>query len=185
MTAWQLRRALHTIEQGGLLAHPTEGVWGLACDPLNGRAVARLLAVKQRPLHQGLILIAHDYEMLTPYLAHLAEWMDTRVLSTWPGPVTWVMPAAAWLPAWLTGGRDTIAVRVTAHPVAARLCAAYGDALVSTSANLSGRAPALNSTQLRARLGDAVDYVLPGAVQTPGRPSEIRDAVTGAVLRPG
>lgn len=183
MTPWQLRRAVQTLNQGGVIAHPTEGVWGLACDPLDGYAVQRLLGIKQRSARQGLILIAHEYEALLPYLGPMAEWMDTRVLPTWPGPVTWVLPAAPYLPHWLTGGRETIAVRVTGHPVAAQLCAAYGDVLVSTSANRSGHAPALNSTQLRARLGDHIDYLLPGALQTPGQPSEIRDGQSGAVLR--
>lgn len=182
-TPWQLRRAVETLNRGGLVAHPTEGVWGLACDPLDGQAVQRLLQIKHRPLQQGLILIAHDYAILVPYLAQLDEGMESRLLSTWPGPVTWVLPAAPWLPVWLTGGRDTIAVRVTNHPVAAALCAAYGDALVSTSANRSGRPAALNSTAVRARLGAEVDCILAGDLQNPGRPSEIRDGASGIILR--
>lgn len=184
MTPWHLRRAAEMLRAGGVVAHPTEGVMGLACDPLNSAAVMHLLRLKQRDISKGLILIADHYERLNPYLAPLAEWMDRRVLASWPGPVTWILPAAKGLPVWLTGGRDSLAVRVTAHPVASRLCQTFGDALVSTSANRSGRPPALNVTAVRARLGDAVDYCLAGALQTPRRPSEIRDGYSGELLRP-
>ncbi len=185
MSPWHLRRAADVLDRGGIVAHPTEGVWGLACDPLNEQAVSRLLHIKQRSPAQGLILIAHDYECLMPYLGAVAEWMDARVLPTWPGPVTWVLPAASWVPEWLTGGRETIAVRVTAHPVAAALSRAFGDALVSTSANISGRPAALNSTAVYARIGGLIDYLLAGKLQTPGKPSQIRDAESGALIRAG
>ncbi|MDX1496837.1 MAG: Sua5/YciO/YrdC/YwlC family protein, partial [Salinisphaeraceae bacterium] len=154
MTPWHLRCAVKTLRNGGLLAHPTEGVWGLACDPLNAHAVEYLLASKHRSARQGLILIAADFGQLRPYLGEEVEAMQSRILPTWPGPVTWILPAAAWVPSLLSGGRSTIAVRVTAHPVASALCAAFGDVLVSTSANRSGRPAALNSTAVRARLGD-------------------------------
>lgn len=168
-----------------MLAHPTEGVWGLACDPLNAYAVEYLLASKQRSARQGLILIAADFAQLRPYLADEVEAIQARILPSWPGPVTWILPAADWVPDWLGGGRATLAVRVTAHPVAAALCRAFGDVLVSTSANRSGRPAALNSTAVRARLGESVDYILPGTLQRPGHASEIRDGATGKVLRPG
>ena len=185
MTNWHLRRAAQTLNRGGIVAHPTEGVWGLACDPLNAYAVQRLLSIKQRSPAKGLILVADAYETLLPYLAPVAEWVDARVLPTWPGPSTWIMPAAEWLPDCLTGGRDTIAVRVTAHPVAAALSQTFGDALVSTSANRSGHAAALGSTAVHYRLGSQIDYFLSGSLQTPGKASQIRDAVTGEIVRSG
>lgn len=188
MTPWHLRRAVSALKQGGVVTHPTEGVWGLACNPLDAAAVQRLLAIKGRSQRQGLILIAHDFDALIPYLAPealLSDWLTSKVLPTWPGPVTWILPAASWLPGWVTGGRNTVAVRVTAHPVAAALCAAYGDVLVSTSANRSGKPAALSSTSVRNRLGKQVDYLLSGELQTPGRASEIREGHSGKLLRAG
>jgi L-threonylcarbamoyladenylate synthase len=96
-----------------------------------------------------------------------------------------VVPAAPALPFWLSGGRGTIAVRVTAHPAARALCEASRMALVSTSANHSGRSPARSSTQVRALFGDSVDYILPGAVGDLRKPTEIREALSGKVLRAG
>ena len=106
-----------------------------------------------------------------------------RVRESWPGPVTWVLPARAGLDPLLTGGRGSVALRVTAHPVAAALCRAFGGALVSTSANLSGRPPARSAVAVRRALGARVDAVVPGRVGGAGGPSTIRDAITGRTLR--
>ncbi len=184
MTPWQLRQAVRCLRSGGILAHPTEGVWGLACDPLNPFAVNRLLSLKGRDPGKGLILVAERFQQLRPYLQADLPYLEARVLPTWPGPVTWVLPAAGYLPAWITGGRDTVAVRVTAHPVAAGLAAAFGDVLVSTSANPSGRTPALSACGVRRRFPQGLDYLLAGNLQTPGKPSEIREGNSGKLLRP-
>lgn len=177
----QLRMAAARLQAGGLVAHPTEGVWGLACDPGNPDAVDRLLAVKRRPMRKGLILIAEAAEALQPYLA--ASGVSASAAADWPGPVTWLLPAAAHVPRRLRGDSAAIAVRVTAHPVAASLCRQFGGALVSTSANRGGRPAALHAWQVRAQLGADVDLLLGGHLQTPGRPSRIRDAASGRTLR--
>ena len=179
---WPLKRARDVIWGGGVIAYPTEAVFGLGCDPLNARAVARILAIKQRAAAKGFILIAADIAQLEPFM-QLDAAMCAAVLKTWPGPVTWVVPASKGVPAWMSGGRDTLAVRVTAHPVAQALCAAAGLALVSTSANLSGHSPLRSPTAVRRLLGDKVDYVVPGTVGTLKKPTEIRDARTGKILR--
>lgn len=181
---WNLRRARDVVWGGGVLAYPTEAVFGLGCDPLNAAAVAKLLAIKQRDAGKGFILIAADIVQVEPFM-QLDGAMRTALLATWPGPVTWVVPAAAGVPDWLTGGRDTLAVRVTAHPVARALCEATGLALTSTSANLSGRSALRSSVAVRRLLGNKVDYVVPGAVGGLKKPTEIRDARTGQVLRAG
>lgn len=181
---WRYRQAARCLHSGGVLCHPTEGVWGLACDPLSPAAVRRVLQLKRRPPAKGLILIAHDLDILLPYLLPLDADLLVRIQPTWPGPVTWLLPAADWVPDWLTGGRSTLAVRVTGHPVAAALCRAFGDALVSTSANPTGRPAALTSTRIRAYFGPRIDGLLTGALQQPGRSSEIRDAHSGSLLRP-
>ena len=179
-----LRYAARVIRSGGVVAYPTESVFGLGCDPLELPAVDRILACKGRSMAAGLILLADDYTRLEPFVAP-SDQEERRMLRTWPGPVTWVCRAASSAPPWITGGRDTIAVRVTAHPGSAALCRAAGMAIVSTSANRSGRPPCRSGLQVRLRLHEHVDYVVPGATGGRSRPSEIRDASSGAILRAG
>jgi L-threonylcarbamoyladenylate synthase len=131
-----------------------------------------------------VILIAAGVEQLYPFIAPLTNAQWQAVLADWPGPVTWVLPAADDVPSWLTGGRDTVAVRVTAHPLAAALCRAAGTALVSTSANASARRPARSSLQARLRC-PGVDMILAGATGGLARPTEIRDLASGRQLRAG
>lgn len=170
---------------GGVIAYPTEAVYGLGCDPLEYPAVQRILDLKRRDAAKGLILIAARLEQLLPYVAPLTPDLRKKLEATWPGPVTWVLPAAAHTPAWLTGGRETLAVRVTAHPLASSLCELCATALVSTSANHSGHPPARSALQVRNSLGPEVDCIVPGLVGPQTRPTEIRDASTGAILRAG
>ncbi len=180
----KLRMAARCIRGGGILAYPTEAVYGLGCDPWNRVAVLqRLLAIKRRPEHKGLILIAADFTQLAPFVEPLEEARMQAILATWPGPNTWLLPARVGTPGWLRGRHATLAVRVTAHPIAAALCAAAGGALVSTSANISNRPPARTHLQVRLALGSQVDLILAGRCGTRARPSTIRDGCTGAVIR--
>jgi len=183
MSPFRLRQAARALRRGAVLAYPTEAVYGLGCDPLDPRAVQRLLAIKGRSRHKGLILIAADFAQLQPFLAPLDAAQRQCLLADWPGPVTWVVPAAPGLPDWLSGGRDTLAVRVTAHAGAAALCRAAGMPLVSSSANASGRPPARTALQVRLRC-PGVDHVLCGPTGGLARPTEIRDLASGHRLRP-
>ena len=183
-TSPHIARALRTLRGGGVLAYPTEGVWGLGCDPWNEKAVRRLLALKGRSESKGLILIAGAIEQVSSLLRALSPAHMQRVLDTWPGPVTWVVPATPGLPAWLTGGKPSLAVRVSAHTGVAALCAAFGGPIVSTSANPSGRPAALTELAVRRYFREGLDGVLPGPLGTQVGPSEIRDALSGRVLRP-
>ncbi|MBA1146756.1 Sua5/YciO/YrdC/YwlC family protein [Ectothiorhodospiraceae bacterium WFHF3C12] len=184
-SAFRLRLAARAIAQGGVIAYPTEAVFGLGCDPLNEQAVTRLLALKQRDPAKGLILIAAERDQLEPYVDFDSPQVSARIGDTWPGPVTWILPARPQTPAWLTGAHDTLAVRVTAHPTAAALCRACGDAIVSTSANHSGQTPARTLSAVRLRFGDELDSVVPGHCGGQAGPTEIRDSRTGKVLRAG
>ncbi len=183
MSSQQIKEAVESLRQGGLVAYPTEAVYGLGCDPLNTGALERLLGIKQRSWEKGLILIAADFKQLQPYLAEIDKSLQENILASWPGPVTWLWPVAASVSRLLRGKHETIAVRVTAHPLAAALCRAFGAPLVSTSANLNGKPPARNAEEVRLQLGDLVDYVLEGAVGGLDKPSEIRDALTGKIIR--
>lgn len=183
MTAWRLRDSVRILNAGGLIAYPTEAVYGLGCDPYNADAVLRLLALKQRPLEKGLILIAAHLQQLDDWIRPLRGAMRTRVLARWPGPVTWLLPRAAAAPVWIHGDRDSIAVRVTDHPLAAALCQAFGAPLVSTSANRGGQRPARTALEVRCRLGDDIGRIVHGPTGGRSAPSEIRDARSDRVVR--
>lgn len=183
MNPWHLRQAARVLRAGGIVAYPTEAVYGLGCDPFAADAVMRLLALKRRHWEKGLILIAADRNQLTPFILPLDGTISARLDKTWPGPITWLVPSRPDVPSWLKGSHDTIAVRVTAHPVAAELCRVFGGALVSTSANVSGRPPARSALDVRRIFDQHVDYVIHGPLGGQERPTEIRDARTGAIVR--
>ncbi len=174
-----LEHAARILKQGGLVAYATEYCFGLGCDPMNERAVARLLRAKRRPAAKGLILIAAAIDQLAPYVAAT----PAHVAATWPGPYTWLLEPRASVPHWITGAHPRIAVRVTAHAQAAALCRRAGMAIVSTSANRAGQHPARSHREVLRRFGMDIDYVLPGRVGDLDAPTPIRDAVTGGSIR--
>jgi L-threonylcarbamoyladenylate synthase len=179
-----LRRAKRILGAGGLIAYPTEAVYGLGCDPLNPEAVLKLLELKRRPVDKGLILIAADFQQLGAFIADPPGGRLRAALRTWPGPTTWVFPAAEGVPSWLTGGHPGLAVRVTAHPLASALCRCWGGALVSTSANHSGRPPARSPLRVRQLFPSGLGLLLHGRLGSASRPTPIRDLLSGKQLRP-
>lgn len=182
----EFEQAVAALRADGVIAYATEAVFGLGCDPDSELAVQRLLTIKQRPVEKGLILIAADLAQLQEYidLSQLSAEQLEKVEASWPGPFTWIMPARPSTPAWLTGRFDTLAVRVSGHPQVQALCRAYGKPLVSTSANLTGEEPARSTAEIGTPLADMLAYILPGEVGGQANPSEIKDARTGAVIRP-
>ena len=180
-----LAAAVAALRVGGVIAYPTEAVYGLGCDPLNADALEVLFALKQRPATQGVLLIAADFAQVQKYidLERMPADALARARATWPGPHTWVFPRSPATPDWLARSHQGIALRVTAHPPAAQLCSAFGSALVSTSANRHGAPPAHNTAEVRAAFGDELAYILDGAVGELARPTPIRDAVSGELLR--
>jgi len=178
-----LRRAAQIIHDGGVIAYPTEGVFGLGCDPDRHEAVLRILALKQRAVTAGLILIAADREQLDGWINPSA--VEENALSGPDAFVTWVVTADRRCPEWITGDRSTCAVRITRHPIAAALCREAGQPLVSTSANRHGQQAASSTLAVRRLFGQRIDFILPGSTGGAARPSEIRVARTGVVLRAG
>jgi len=176
-----LRRAARIIHDGGVVAYPTEGVFGLGCDPDQHEAVLRILALKERSVGAGLILIAADRWQLEGWIKPSSD--EERALSVAGALVTWVVTADPRCPEWITGGRPTCAVRITQHPVAAALCRETGLPLVSTSANRQGHNAAVSALTVRRLFGRHVDFIMPGTTGDAAGPSEIRVARTGAVLR--
>ncbi len=180
-----LPEAATALQTGGVIAYPTEAVWGLGCDPRDEGAVQRLLAIKRRSVEKGLILIASHLEQLRPFLdiSALPTERLAEVLASWPGPHTWIMPASAEAPRWITGAHDGIAVRITAHAAVIELCNAFGGAIVSTSANRTGQPAAHARDALDPALLVAVDGVLSGETGGLAAPTGIRDALTGDEIR--
>jgi len=175
--------AARIVGAGGVIAYPTEAVYGLGCLPTDADAVARILAIKRRSWRKGLLLIAADLAQVEAYAELPTGAMAATVTESWPGPNTWLLRARRTAPPWITGGRDCIAMRVTAHPLARALCARVGSAIVSTSANRAGQPPHTSLLRLRYQLGAEVDYVLPGALGGKLKPSSIRDARNGRLIR--
>jgi len=173
------------LNEGGLIAYPTEAVWGLGCDPANETAVMRLLALKQRPVEKGLIVVAADIAQLHGWanLDALPESRRQAVLNSWPGAQTWVLPKAGTTPHWITGQHPGIAVRISAHPIVQALCRAFNAPLVSTSANLAGAPPPRQYKEMAPALLAQLDAIVTGEVGSLAQPTPIRDALTGQRLR--
>lgn len=176
---------VQALKNEGVIVYPTEAVYGLGCDPDSEAAVMKLLDIKQRPVAKGLILIADNFGQLLNYVDDAKIPMDKRadIFSSWPAAVTWVMPAKKSTPKWLTGQFDTIAVRVTNHPVVKQLCQEFGKPLVSTSANLSGQEPVLTLEEAKQTFGNDVSAYVEGALGGNTKPSQIKDAFTGKLFR--
>ncbi|OEF26132.1 Sua5/YciO/YrdC/YwlC family protein [Vibrio rumoiensis] len=178
---------VQALHQGEVIAYPTEGVFGVGCDPDNLSAIDKLLQLKQRPIEKGLILIAANYQQLLPYLddSQLTDEQLQAVKASWPGPVTWVMPVNSNVSSHLTGQFNSIAVRVTDHPLVQKLCLSFGKPITSTSANLTGLEPCRTTEEVQVQLGDKLVAILEGKVGGRTQPTEIRDAKTSNVLRQG
>lgn len=180
---WQVRRAAQVVREGGVIAYPTEAVWGLGCDPWDAEAVYRLLELKARPVEKGLILVAADIAQFDFLLADLPAAWQARLAQSWPGPNTWLVPHQDRLPAWISGVHDSVALRVSDHPLVRALCAHTGP-LVSTSANPAGRPAARSRLRVEQYFGGQLDGVLGGALGGRKNPSLIRDLRSGQVIRP-
>ena len=182
MTTINVSQAVTTLQSGNIIAYPTEAVYGLGCDPFDLQAVKQLFHVKQRPFEKGVILVAASVEQVLPYVELQGQAWEQAVLQTWPGPVTWVLPAKEGVPDWVTGGRNTVAIRVSDHPVVQAICLAYGQPMVSTSANVTSEPPAVSCEEVFSVFNGKVDCVA-GELGGLDKPTQIRDAQTGQILR--
>jgi len=171
------------LREGDVLAYPTEGVFGLGCDPDDRVAFERIFAMKRRPPEQGVLLIAADFEQVRGWIGDAPEAALERARAAWPGAHTFIFPRSPRVPEWIAGGHAGVALRVTAHPPAAALCRAFGGPIVSTSANRHGEAPARSAQEVEALFGDALDGVLDAPLGGLERPTPITDAVSGAIIR--
>ncbi|MEE9451786.1 MAG: L-threonylcarbamoyladenylate synthase [Gammaproteobacteria bacterium] len=171
------------IKNGGMIAYPTEAVYGLGCDPFNQQAVQRLLKIKQRPEHKGFILIVSTWAQMQALVQLPEAKILAKVKATWPGPVTWLFPASPDLPPWINGGQTSVAIRMTNHPIAKSICDSIDQALISTSANLFGQAALTTCEQVQKTFGDQIDYIVSGSVGDLKRPTMIREVSSGSIVR--
>ncbi len=178
-----LEQAREAVRGGGVIAYPTEAVYGLGCDPLDEQAVAHLKALKERPANKGFVLVANHFSQLAPFCGVIGNTAWQRVRQTWPGPHTWVFPRTLTCPPWLHDRSAGIAVRVSAHPVVAALCDLCNCALVSTSANLSGEPPLRTAREVEKQFGERLDCIVAGDLGGGGAPTPIRDAASGRLIR--
>lgn len=175
------------LKAGQVIAYPTEAVWGLGCDPFNATAFAKILQLKRRPIEKGVILLASDLSQVAALLAPLNAAQRNLVEQSWLSPstdraTTWLLPHQAQIPNWITGQHPLVAVRVTTHPLCQALCRAFQGFIVSTSANVSGLAPAQTLQQTQAYFANDVAY-LAGELGDCQQPSRIINALTGEIVR--
>ena len=187
MAAIDLSNALNVLQNQGVIAYPTESVFGLGCDPDCERAIEKILQIKKRPAHKGLILIAANIEQLKNYadFSSLNAMQLAAIKKTWPGPFTWVIAAKKNLCKLISGDFDSVAVRVSAHPVVQQLCLQFGKPIISTSANLSGLEPCTTSQQVNDMFAKQplLESIIDAPVTGLSAPSQIYDARSGKRLR--
>ncbi|GAB2189719.1 Sua5/YciO/YrdC/YwlC family protein [Sessilibacter sp. MAH1] len=187
MNQWLLNskviQATQALNRGEVIAYPTEAVWGLGCDPFDEQAVFKILHLKQRPYKKGVILVAANIEQLLPFLKGLSNEHLHTLEQSWPGPNTWVIPHNGTAPPWVRGVHQSLAVRVSDHPVVQALCTRFGGPIVSTSANPGGLPAAKTQLQVRKYFPAEPLYYAPGQVGNLQSPTQIRDLLSGAVLR--
>ena len=184
MNSWHIKRAVQILRAGGVIAYPTEAVWGLGCDPWNSSAVERLLYLKSRAMDKGLILACGDIRQLDFLLSALDAEQCQKLSQSWPGANTWLVPDSRHtIPTWIKGRHDKVAVRVSKHSLIRGLSDELGGPIVSTSANPAGAPPAMSSLHIRQYFGQQLDYIVPGSLGLDKQPSRIMDLATDAVIR--
>lgn len=180
-------RAVRVLRRGGLVAFPTETVYGLGADADQPDAVRRIFAVKRRPVDHPLIIHLADIDDIDDWGRDITDQARALAAACWPGPLTLLVHAAARVSPLVTGGRSTVGLRVPSHPVARRLLAAFGGGIAAPSANRFGRVSPTTADHVRADLGTDVDLILDGGPSSIGVESTIVDCTADPpqILRPG
>ena len=168
--------------QNKAFAHPTEGVWGLGCNPFSKEAVENLFSLKKRPKEKGVIILAGHIDQLDRFLESLPEEKINTLFTKWPGPHTWLIPSTAITPIWLQGKSGSIAVRLSNHPTVRSITQELGSSICSTSANLSGNEPAKNPDEIKKVFGKDL-YIVEGALGKLKKPTPVQDLETGKWIR--
>lgn len=173
------------MQHGGVVAYPTEAIWGLGCDPFNYSAVKRILSLKQREERKGLILVASSIKQFEPFLTDITEAQKKTLEASWPGPFTWLVPNNGKVPKWITGDFTSVALRVSGHPYVRHLCDAFGGPIVSTSANPQSKPAPSEAWQVYRYFyqNPLLDGILKGSTGSANQPSTITDLISGTIIR--
>jgi L-threonylcarbamoyladenylate synthase len=186
-TPQHIMQAAECIKQGGLIAYPTETVYGLGVDPFNGQALLRLFEAKGRAAEKALIVLIRGPQDLPVLTSEIPPIAQSLIDTFWPGPLTLIFKAHHKLPKELLGGRDTIALRHSSAAIAQSLVETLNGPLTSTSANKSGSPPAQSATEVETQLGNQLDIILDGGPSPQSQPSTVLDISTSLpkILREG
>ena len=174
----QLQHAVAILAGGGVVAYPTDTVYGLGADALNEEAVNRIYRIKQRPFDQPLPLLISDISEMTDLVDGISEAGNALAHHFFPGGLTLVFRKSSSVPAWVSVGGDTVALRIPNHPITLALIRGLGKPLIGTSANLSGSPSSTSAEEVREQLGDSIDFIIDGGICPGGIDSTIVD-VTG------
>ena len=183
----QVEKGVSILRNGGVIAYPTDTVYGLGAGIGFPRAIERIYAVKERPLSMPLPLLLDDVFQLTELADSVPPLARLLVEKFWPGGLTLVLPASSSVPDFITAGGKTVAVRIPDHPVPLALIKALGTPIVGTSANLSGQPSALTADEVYSQIGAKIDFVIDGGRCPGGKESTIIDVTgeTPVILREG
>lgn len=183
MNLASIHDAACVIRQGGVVAYPAESCYGLGCDPGNIYAVRRILHIKRRKREQGVIIVADHLSRVLRYVKSFPVATRQEILNSWPGPFTWLLPARKGVSSWIVGNHASIAIRISRHHQIRALCRNAGMAIVSTSANRAHRKALRTAEAVHREMGGEIDCIVPGRIGTDTKPSVIRDATSGAIIR--
>jgi L-threonylcarbamoyladenylate synthase len=174
--------AISCLKSGGIIAYPTEAVYGIGCDPYNKDSVKKITQIKKRESRKSYILVASELSQLSNLIN--INSLSEEVLNSWPGHNTWLIKPKKNIPSWLMDNENgLIAIRVSSHPEIVKLCQFFKNPIISTSANISGNKILKNHHDVERILGSYLDYLVLGNVGEHPEPSIIKDMKTGKVIR--
>ena len=178
---FSIRHAAHVIRHGGIIAYPTDTIYGLGCDPFNADAVERINVIKQRPANKQFILLAGHIEQLRSLI--VLDKNQGSLITQSSEPTSWIVKASQHAPRWLIDKNDMLTFRISKHNDVQKLCGALGHAVISTSANISGKAPARNALELHRYFHTTVDKILASNQKLTGKPSKIIRLCDNHIIR--
>ncbi len=179
----EIYKAVDILKHGGIIAYPTEAVYGLGCLPEHIPAIKRLLQIKQRSKEKGLILLASQWVQIEPYISELPTELRDKMNASWPGPITWLVPSAPTTSSWITGEFNSVAVRISAHSIVQEICQQSQSAIISTSANISNQAMIYNAQEVQHSFAKSIDGIIDAPLGKSTRPSQIIDVMTDQIIR--
>ncbi len=182
MNDTQLNQAIQCLKSGGVIAYPTESVYGLGCDATDLESVSRILKIKKRDPDKGLILLVSDIQQASRFIIPLTEQQIAKLNQPSAHAITWLLARNRAVSTLITGTHSKLAVRVTTHPIAKMLCEGFGSPIISTSCNLHGQPSHRDAESVASDSSLDLDLIIEGSC---GRepPSRIIDLLTGARIR--